>query len=230
MMYGFGIGEWTVWACNISGFVLGVSYLLVYPFYWKTKEVVDFGNHAAKKNSSTLDTKDIECAPNVSLYKSKQVPIYRRQFIRQTVIVVLTIVIVFVLFSVLPEKNKGPAFWLKNEDYELEDSDAAFPLLVEAIGWGSACTSILLSIHPLVVLHEVIMTNNVDLMGSQTMQWATLAANFLWLLQSLLYVDSMQIFVETCTGTAASTLALLVRFNIWFHGYEKIEVYGKVDA
>ena len=155
MMYGFGIGEWTVWACNISGFVLGVFYLLVYPFYWKTKEVVDFGNHAAKKNSSTLDTKDIECAPNVSLYKSKQVPIYRRQFIRQTVIVVLTIVVVFVLFSVLPEKNKGPAFWLKNEDYELEDSDAAFPLLVEAIGWGSACTSILLSIHPLVVLHEV---------------------------------------------------------------------------
>ena len=74
------------------------------------------------------------------------------------------------------------------------------------------------------------MTNNVDLMGSQTMQWATLAANFLWLLQSLLYVDSMQIFMETCTGTAASALALLVRFNIWFHGYEKIEVYGKVDA
>ena len=138
--------------------------------------------------------------------------------------------VVFVLYSVLPENNKGPAVWSKHEDYNREGEFSAFTFCVEVVGWMAAVVCIVLNIHPMVVLREVIRTNNVSLMGSQTMQWATLEVCFVWWLNCLLYIPSTQIFVENSIGIVANVVALLVRFNIWYHGYEVIDDVPKVEV
>ena len=54
---GFGIGEWAVWVCNIPGLLLGVLYLFLYPFFWKTKEVNVVDHQATDEGFSKQNRK-----------------------------------------------------------------------------------------------------------------------------------------------------------------------------